>query len=203
MSLRFSYPIKGECSMFIPELLTLLNPKDKLLFVFTLFFQNPFLSEAGSGDQQLKIVFYYLLPKQGFTHLLTLSRLHCRGHTRLPHPLQPQVWTGHGVLSARVDKGFNSFIHLLIHLVITVHQGCIMTFVGCRYFAFVGSFLYKSIFKIIFYDCVSMRMTTIQAGFIIIQKLLLHFSSDLKKNSNKWTDPQRKQTHGYQRAREG
>lgn len=89
------------------------------------------------------------------------------------------------------------FTHLLIHLVITTHQGCITTFVGCRYFAFVSSFLYKSTLKIILHDCVSMIMTTIQAGFIIIYKLSQHFPSHLKQIQTKRTYLE-KQTYGYQ-----
>ena len=54
------------------------------------------------------------------------------------------------------------------------HKGHIMTFVGPRHFTFMGPFLYERILKVIFYDCLGIRMNIIQAGSIIIYSFLLY-----------------------------
>ena len=166
----------------------LLNPK-KHCRLFLHFFSKSFSVwdrvKWLNSLKQYFITFYLVrVSRASWLGASSGSRLpcrgHCRGHTGLLHPLQPQMGSDHGILSRGIQ-----FTHLLIHLVVTAHQGCITTFVGCRYFVFVGSFLYKSTLKIILNDCVSMIMPTIQAGFIIIYKLSLHFPSHLKQVQTK------------------
>ena len=62
--------------------------------------------------------------------------------------------------------------HRKFHL---AHDQChIISFLDSEYFCFCGILLPKKILKLIFYNCVGMKVIIIRAGFICIHSLLLH-----------------------------